>query len=61
MSDEGLTLFWWDISDVKELDNTLTDKEAKQVLSRLGRLRRGAVRATWLEFHINLDMWREEQ
>lgn len=47
--------FSWHIDDVKGLDSSLTDEEAREILANFDNHHEGSQEAMWydLEYHIN--------
>lgn len=45
----------WHIDDVKSLDDTLTDKQAREILANFERNHDGSMEQMWqdLQFHVN--------
>ncbi len=49
------------IDDVKGLDDTLTDEQARDILSRFERHHEGSDEALWEDLKLHIDMWKEDQ
>lgn len=51
----------WNIEDVKSLDNTLTDDEARQVLQAFERHHDGSMDAMWQDLKYHLSEFNREK
>jgi hypothetical protein len=51
----------WHIEDVKELDDTLTDDEARQVLASFERNHDGSMMAMWEDLQYHVDEFNREK
>ncbi len=49
----------WDIDDVKELDDSLTDEQAMDVLRAFERQHDGSMEQMWLDLQYHLDEYKE--
>jgi hypothetical protein len=51
----------WHIDDVKSLDNTLTDEQAREVLARFDHHHEASMETMWDDLKFHIDLYREEQ
>lgn len=51
----------WHIGDIQGLDDSLTDEQARTVLSNFERHHEGSMEAMWEDLKLHIDMFKEEQ
>jgi hypothetical protein len=51
----------WHIDDVKGLDHSLTDDEAREVLRRFEQHHEGSQEAMWDDIKLHIDMFKEDK
>lgn len=51
----------WHIDDVKSLDDTLTDEQAREILANFERHHEGSMETMWEDLQYHVDNWKEEQ
>lgn len=51
----------WHIDDVKGLDESLTDEQAREILANFQNHHEGSMQAAWEDLELHISMWREDQ
>lgn len=52
--------FSWHIDDVKSIDSSLTDEQAREVLSNFNSYHDGSQEAMWEDLKINVNWYKEK-
>ncbi len=51
----------WHIDDVKGLDSSLTDEQAREILARFEKHHEGSMEAMWWDLQFHIDNFKEEK
>lgn len=51
----------WHIDDVKGLDGTLTDEEAREILANFNKHHEGSMEQMWHDLQYHIDYYKENK
>jgi len=53
--------FSWHIDDVKSIQNSLTDEQAREILARFENNHNGSHEAMWEDLRLSVDWYKENK